>query len=318
MRRTFILGLMILATSVFAAAQITTITNDVLGAHLNYGRGCPACHAPHSGAFGNGFSTSDTTTGNVALWGQDVSPLSGYGGTLLFGQMDNGTTFNEPLPSSFATSTPDVGGLMTCLSCHDGNYAKGGHMLNQVYETLPVTYGPVKPPTLLGNDGTTAGNYLNDHPAGLNAVFSCNTPPTGQTYGGESGYNWDCGVAVNTSGRVVVTAGPNMANFVNNYGFFVNLQNYNGNPVVVCTTCHNQHVMNVVNVHTSTTSSAAGSAVGGQTGLPSGTYATMFFLRGPYNPNDANQNTNQTAQFCRQCHGGESNEMNGSTAGTVF
>ena len=42
---------------------------------------------------------------------------------------------------------------MTCLSCHDGNIAKGGHMLNQVYETLPATYGPNKPPTLLGNDG---------------------------------------------------------------------------------------------------------------------------------------------------------------------
>jgi hypothetical protein len=54
------------------------------------------------------------------------------------------------------------------------------------------------------------------------------------------------------------------------------------------------------------------------TGLTPGPYATMFFLRGPYNPADANPNTNQTAQFCRQCHGGESNEMNGSSATTVF
>jgi len=44
----------------------------------------------------------------------------------------------------------------------------------------------------------------------------------------------------------------------------------------------------------------------------------MFFVRAPYNPADGNPLTNQTAQFCRQCHGGESNEMNGSTAGTVF
>ena len=41
-----------------------------------------------------------------------------------------------------------------------------------------------------------------------------------------------------------------------------------------------------------------------------------FLLR--YNPADPNPLTNQTAQFCRQCHGGESNEMAGSTAGTVF
>jgi hypothetical protein len=65
--------------------------------------------------------------------------------------------------------------------------------------------------------------------------------------------------------------------------------------------------MNVVNVTS-----------GQNTGLPTGAYATMFFVRGPYNPADANPLTNQTAQFCRQCHGGESNEMNGGTAVTVF
>jgi hypothetical protein len=53
-------------------------------------------------------------------------------------------------------------------------------------------------------------------------------------------------------------------------------------------------------------------------GLPPGTYATTFFLRAPYNPNDTNPMSNQTAQFCRQCHADKSNEMNGSTAGTVF
>jgi len=52
--------------------------------------------------------------------------------------------------------------------------------------------------------------------------------------------------------------------------------------------------------------------------LPAGPYATMFFINSPYNPADANPLTNQTAQFCRQCHGGESNEMNNGTAKTVF
>jgi hypothetical protein len=36
----------------------------------------------------------------------------------------------------------------------------------------------------------------------------------------------------------------------------------------------------------------------------------MFFIRGEYNPNT---NGNQVAQFCRNCHGGESNEMHGLT-----
>ena len=59
-----------------------------------------------------------------------------------------------------------------CLSCHDGNYATGAMMKNKVYETLPPTYGTINNiPTLLGNDCTGPGNYLNDHPVGLNAVI---------------------------------------------------------------------------------------------------------------------------------------------------
>jgi nitrate/TMAO reductase-like tetraheme cytochrome c subunit len=95
----------------------------------------------------------------------------------------------------------------------------------------------------------------------------------------------------------------------------------NNVPVVVCTSCHNQHEMNVVNVankpfvYNATTPAAIS---GTPTGLPAGNYATMFFIRAPYNPADPNPLTNQTAQFCRQCHGGESNEASGSSAGTVF
>ena len=67
-----------------------------------------------------------------------------------------------------------------CLSCHDGNYASGAMMKNKVYETLPSTYGTLNTiPTLLGNDGSTVGNYLNDHPVGLNAVTVAAAPMTG-------------------------------------------------------------------------------------------------------------------------------------------
>jgi len=168
MRKYMLVALMIVAVTGFAAAQIQLPTSDVLGAHLNYGRGCAGCHAPHSGAYGNGAAkTSDPTAGNDILWGQDVASL--YGKTLTFA----GNTL-ELLPSSMSATTPDVSGLITCLSCHDGNYAEGAMMKNQVYESLPSTYGTYnKVPTLLGNDDTTVGNYLNDHPAGLNAVIGC-------------------------------------------------------------------------------------------------------------------------------------------------
>jgi len=277
------------SVSIAAAQAGYSPSTDVLGAHLNYGRGCAACHAPHSGAAGNGSNKSgDLTSGNVALWGQDVGNL--YNKTILSG----GGGYSETLPASFAATTPDVSGLLTCLSCHDGNYAQGAMMKNQVYETLPATYGTTKPPTLLGNDGTGAGNYLNDHPVGLNAAIGC---------GGA--HNWDCTI---TAGKINVPSGVHFAAFIANYGFFVSPGNYNATtPVVVCTTCHNQHLMNVVSVTN-----------GATTGLPSGYYQTMFFIRAPYNPSSTTAGSNQNAQFCRQCHGGEANESNNGSAGTIF
>jgi cytochrome c553 len=292
MKRILFVLIVVLAAANFAAAQNYSPSTDVLGAHLNYGRGCAACHAPHSGAYGNGNAkTADSTTGNVALWGQDVGSL--YGKTLSIGQSSHGGPVAETLPSSFNAGTPDVGGLLTCLSCHDGNYATGAMMKNEVYETLPSTYGTFnKIPTLLGNDNTTAGNYLNDHPVGLNAEMSC---------GGT--YDWDC--TISATGKVQMT-GPNSAKFVTNYGFFVSPGTYNNKPVVLCTTCHNQHLMNVVKVTAS------------KSGLTPGYYQTMFFIRAPYNPGSTTPGSNQTAQFCRQCHGGEANEMNNGTAVTIF
>jgi hypothetical protein len=300
MKRNITIALMFMASAGYAVAQIGAApATDVLGAHLNYGRGCPACHAPHSGVYGNGNAkTADATAGNVALWGEDVGSLVGK--TIISG----GGGYSDTLVG-FAASTPDVAGMLTCLSCHDGNYATGAMMKNAVYETLPASYGTWNTiPTLLGNDGTTVGNYLNDHPVGITATIGC---------GGQ--YNWDC--TVSASGKI--QPGPNMTKFINNYGFFVSPGTYANAPVVVCTTCHNQHLMNVVSVTNKPFTYTDGTvAQSKNTGLPTGKYSTMFFIRAPYNPADANPLTNQTAQFCRQCHGSESNEMNGGTAGTIF
>ncbi len=315
MKRNYFISVVLLAAASFAAAQNFSPSNDVLGAHLNYGRGCAACHAPHSGAFGNGAAKTltDTTSGNVALWGEDVGSL--YGKTIITGGSGRGS-YSETLPSAMSTSS-EAFGLLTCLSCHDGNYATGAMMKNAVYEALPTTYGTYNTiPTLLGNDGTTTGNYLNDHPVGALATFGCNTSTT-QTGFIESGYNWDC-----TLSGTTITAGPNMTKFINNYGFFVALGSSTSAtaPIVVCTTCHNQHLMNVVNVSQTTGLAAGGGATvkAGMSGITPGYYQTMFFLRGPYDPMNMSNTSNSAAQFCRQCHGGESNEMNNGTAVTTF
>jgi len=312
MRNYLLVTLMIVALVGFAAAQIGPPTSDVLGAHLNYGRGCAGCHAPHSGAYGNGAAkTADPNAGTNALWGQDVGSL--YGKVINFGETwrgASGSYYTETLPSTLDSSAPDVLNLLTCLSCHDGNWAQGAMMKNKVYETLPPTYGGWNNiPTLLGDGNGTPGvaNYLADHPVGLNATVSC----TGQ-------YNWDC---TNNNG-VIYMNGPNSSEFVQNYGFFVSLSTYNNTAVVTCTTCHNQHLMNVVKVSQDTGLGSCGSSTGGSggcSGLSGGYYETMFFIRGPYNPASGTAGSNQTAQFCRQCHGGEANESNGSySIGTTF
>jgi hypothetical protein len=303
MKRAILAGLFLLACAGLALGQTWSSTVDVLGAHNNQGRGCAGCHAPHSGSFGSGHG-GKADAGSYALWGQDASPL--YGKSVAFG--DNGR-FVEVLPSSISSGSQEVGGILLCLSCHDGNYTPSNMMQNWSYEQQigllsNTTYGGQHIPTLLGNDGTTAGNYTNDHPVGQNATISAG-----------NGLVW----ANNT---FTVTSGSPYAQFVANYGWPALAPgkwsspyavNGAGKPYVLCTTCHNQHVMTVYAA--SKNSPIAGSATG--------TYATYFFINGPYNPNlqgklGAGQAAS-TTQFCRQCHFGESNEANGTNnIPTVF
>jgi len=283
MKKVMLILLVVLATGIVAMAQLTGVplyTNsgvDVLGAHLGYGRGCVMCHAPHSGPAGNnGQKATDTQAGEYALWGQDLTPL--YGQSLTFSG-DGAATYVVTLPAQGTiTSAHDANTIILfCLSCHDGNLAKVGMMKGKTVETLPIVGGNA--PTLLGADGTGATNqYQNDHPVGGAAIVSCGTT-----------YTWDC-TGGNTT--AVVMNGPNSGVFANtNYVFAVSLATFGTvKSAVTCTSCHNQHSENVYK------------AKNGKT------YQTMFFLNGYYNPTTGGNNA---AQFCRQCHGGESNEMNG-------
>ena len=141
-------------------------------------------------------------------------------------------------------------------------------MSRQIGLLTNTAYGSQPIPTLLGNDGTTAGNYTNDHPVGTNATIR-----TG------NGLVWASG----TPSRLL-RASP-YAQFVANYGWpalapgkWSNPCGVNaaGKPYVLCTTCHNQHVMTV---YTSSAASPIANDGGGKY------YATYFFVNGPYNPN---------------------------------
>jgi hypothetical protein len=188
MKKAMFVILVVLVAVGFAMAQTYTLGSgitgaDKLGAHQNGGRGCAGCHAPHSGGFGAGGNAitgqvqDKVNSGNYALWGQDLGPL--YGASIVQGdKVDGGTTFTTTLPvqADFHLEPEELSGIMMCLSCHDGNIAQGAMMTNKSYEQatnlLPKgLYGPSAIPTLLGQDGTAAGNYYNDHPIGPQATL---------------------------------------------------------------------------------------------------------------------------------------------------
>lgn len=313
MKKALLLVLFVMALGGLVMAQTWTSPNgvDVLGAHNNQGRGCAGCHAPHSGSFGSGHGGA-ADAGSYALWGQDASPL--YGKTVAFG---DGGRYVEVLPNGISSGSQEVGGILLCLSCHDGNLTASNMMRNQSYEQqigllTNTTYGSQPIPTLLGSDGSATGNYTNDHPVGQNAtLLSRGTPMQGSGVG-----------IVWANNAFSVTPGTPYAQFVSNYGWPALAPGKwsnpyaltsSGTPYVVCTTCHNQHVMTVY------TSSAASPIAGDGGGKY---YATYFFINGPYNPNINNVASTaapSTTQFCRQCHFGEANESNNTmTVTTVF
>ncbi len=260
---------------------------------------------------GNNIYTTGTVTGHT-----DGNATTAGTYTIAAGSDAKGA-YNLPGLNQYDTRSAEVTGIMMCLSCHDGNVAKGAMMTNASYEQklglLPANaYGPATIPTLLGNDGSTAGNYNNDHPIGPDANLGA-VGVAGNFYfvaGGCSRGTVDCL-------KVKATAASYQA-FVNHYGAPNIITNGHGSPVVivdsapqksfvVCTTCHTPHSMYVFK----SSSDAPIAGDGGSTVYPS-----YFFIAAPYNPG-ATISTGQASsatQFCRQCHftgAGGANESSG-------
>ena len=291
-----------LSVSGICAAQVTSPTEDVLGAHNVYGRGCVACHTPHTGAAANG-AKANANNGSFALWGQDLTPL--YGKTLTSGSNLHGG-YSVTLPvyhGGGSPSGPEEGyfDLIACLSCHDGNIATSGMMKGSSVETISIGGKTFRPPTLLGRDGSALGNYSNDHPVGPQANLSCGGPSS-----------WDC--SVNSDGSISFS-GPKARAFIADYmdvtagngplNHLVKVAGSSASGVkltsrswVTCTTCHDQHQMSTFETSTGALKK------------------THFFVRGWYDPGNS-PTSNSAAQFCRSCHGDKSNEAHGRIVPTT-
>ena len=331
MKKLTLVMLVVLFAVAFAVGQTYTsgtgLTGiDVLGAHQNGGRGCAGCHAPHSGAAGGGGNPivggqqyNDPLSGTEALFGQDVTPL--FNQTLVFAGGYAEQAISES--AAYTTNVDELRGILMCLACHDGNIAKGQMMTGQSWEQvtglLPAgVYGTRPIPTLLGNDsgnGNTSG-YGNDHPVGVQATLGAL-----RLVSKNGNVGTDPLQVVITNGAIssiTPTSGSTYEKFAVNYGYpalagsawswGVALPEGDTNAAhafLLCTTCHNQHVMYI---YQAPKGKQNGTAVSG------GTYPTYFFINAPYNPGAGNNNPTLAAsatQFCRQCHIGEANETFG-------
>lgn len=316
-------------------------TIDKLGGHQNGGRGCSGCHAPHSGArgAGGGYSWNGTTfvstavagiSGDEVLWGQDLGPIYAAAGGFTFpvnADWPSGSTGTVVLTA--LSPERQITGIAMCLSCHDGNLARGAMMANKSFEQaagmLPPVYGAQDIPTLLGADGGSFGNYQNDHPVGPGATLGIV---------GHGAINANKGFfQLGTSGTTkIIVAGANftgstMAEFAKNYGLYASVGARAGagwaledtatsvdQAYVVCTTCHTPHSM-----YTTSASLWDGTKLASK-----GTVPTFFFLAAPYNPGAnvaSGTKASSATQFCRQCHfsgPGGANEASGISIPTAF
>jgi hypothetical protein len=205
----FILFVIAIACTLPAMGQ-----SDILGPHNVSGHGCASCHAPHTGAKGNGGANA--ASGEEYLWGRDFVATT-Y--TL------NGGTDTLTISNSGAI-TDQTFHTAACLSCHDGSISIAG-MTGTSYEAIP---GGFHVPTYL-NDG--AESLKNDHPVDVAYV--------------PGGYNWPG--TVNADGSITWANNDNATNqFQASYGrpfrLYAATSGRDGvGSYVECSTCHNPHAM---------------------------------------------------------------------------
>lgn len=271
------------AATVCAGGQV----RDSFGPHVDASRGCMLCHAHHSERAG---------ISGQGLWGKNADPA--YGDAV--GLSDESQMV--AVRAKAGGGGESTAGVVSCLSCHDGNLTPENMMESASYEAqvgllAGTQYSGQKAYSLL-----EAVDAPRQHPVGPSARI-----PVG------NGLIW-------SNGSFTVTPASPYARFVASYGWPAlaprnrlpgQVASDAGKPYVVCTTCHNQHFYNV---YVSRRESPIASDGGGES------YTTFFFVNGPYNPGgySTGRQALSSDQFCRQCHFDKANEAHNSSVPTAF
>jgi hypothetical protein len=313
--------------------SVSGINADKLGPHQIGGRGCLGCHTLHTGdvlpsSRESGVLSwsrdivSPTDKDGQTLWAEDIGPI------LELGSITTGAGNVVDFSTALTTQRRILTGVVFCLSCHDGDVARGAMMTNQSFQQaigmLPPAYGFYPIPTLLGDDGGVSGNYRNDHPIGQHATVA--------SLGSDSVVRYLEIDSRTEPARLVLRSNqPDFSyiNFRTNYGLpsvtggrgsglaVDSGARWAGEAYVVCTTCHTPHSM----------SEATASESNPIAGMTSGTFPSYFFIAGPFNPGVSTSDgrrASSATQFCRQCHfsdaggAGGANEYVGISIPTGF
>ena len=171
-----------------------------------------------------------------------------------------------------------------------------------------TTYGKQKIPTLLGNDGTSAGNYYNDHPAGR----KCHHPEPVVAMG----WSGQTTATPSRRARSTTSLSPTMAGrrWRRENGRTPGASTAAGMPFVVCTTCHNQHDMTVY-----ASTKIKPDPEGRRRKILCHLFLRQRSLQSEHSATPSTPAAPSTAQFCRECHFNESNEShNTPNIATVF
>ena len=186
----------------------------------------------------------------------------------------------------------------------------------------PTSYGSGKIPTLLDADGSSSG-YHNDHPVGENATVSAALGAA--NFGNNAAPSSGNGLQYTITG----TAPTQAITAIASAGTYTTFMTSYGAPALMkgATASRPRSTLrrSLPGLHhlpqPARHERLRGLRQQQDRGSATGTYATYFFINGPYNVNDVTPHpttANSTTQFCRQCHMGEQNESNGGTLTTTF